>query len=234
MSVERLSPIAEPEVWEVEEPRPRQFSPVEWEVIEREGLAPGRRGWTCDQYYRLGDLGVLGPHERVELVDGRILSLSPQKSYHATALSLGFQALAEIFSVGCYIRPQQPLSHLPNSEPEPDLAVVSGTPEDYEEAHPGTAVLVLEVSDTTLRFDLGDKAGLYAAMGIQDYWVTDLRGRRVVVHREPVPSPTAKHGFFYAQRQSYDVDEMIEPLAAPGKSVPVKALLPSKLRDKKQ
>jgi Uma2 family endonuclease len=228
MSVELLTPLAEPEPWELEEPRRRRFSPIELEAAERADLHVSPEGWSTEQYYRLADLGILGPEERTELIHGEILTLSPQRTYHATVVSLAAKALGPAFGDNTYVRQQQPLSALPDSEPEPDIAVVGGSPEDYLEQHPREALLVLEVSDTTLRFDTGAKAELYAAMGVRDYWVADLRHRRLLVYRDPAPSSTIASGFTYLDRRSYGIDEMISPLAARDHSIRVLSLLPQK------
>lgn len=113
-----------------------------------------------------------------------------------------------------------------NSEPEPDIAVVRGTARDYEQAHPTTAVLVIEVSDTTLRVDCTTKAGIYARAGIEEYWVVDLNTRRLIVHRQPVPMRGRPLGHYYASVVRYTEAETVTPLAAPDAVIAVADLLP--------
>src|SRR5687768_17446220 len=112
---------------------------------------PRRWRWTRDDYYRMAEVGLLPPDARVELIDGEVLYMSPQRTPHFNAVSRGQRVLSRVFGEGYWARAQGPLSLNLEMEPEPDLAVVPGTEDDYEEAHPNTAVLVVEVSDTTLR-----------------------------------------------------------------------------------
>jgi Uma2 family endonuclease len=86
------------------------------------------------------------------------------------------------------------------SEPEPDAAVVRGTVRDFAAEHPTSAVLVVEVSDSTLAFDRDVKASLYAAAGIPEYWIVNLVERQLEIHREPTPMPAARLGYGYRTR----------------------------------
>src|SRR5262249_53586308 len=112
-----------------------------------------------------------------------------------------------------------------NTDPVPDIAVVPGPPRAHAR-HPHTAFLVVEVSDTTLAFDTGDKASLYAAAGIQDYWVIDVNDRRLHVFRDPQPDPTAKYGYSYKQVRVLLPTDTISPLSAATSAVQVNDLLP--------
>jgi Uma2 family endonuclease len=170
MSIELLHPITlpEPAQWEVEEPRLRRLSPVEEEAATQHGLIRGRGGWTAEQYEELGELGVIGPEERVELIDGEILEMSPQRDLHADGVMCAFRVLQRLFEPADHLRPQLPLRPSQTSEPEPDIAVIAGSFEESTGVHPSTALLVVEVSDTTLRFDQEAKASLYAAAGVRN------------------------------------------------------------------
>ncbi len=137
------------------------------------------RRWTRDEYERLGDLGVLGPEERVELIDGVVYQMPPQHSRHATGVRLTEIALSKAFGEGFDVRAQLPLALGDYSEPEPDMAVVIGDARDFTDAHPATALLVVEVSETTLAFDRETKSSLYAAAGIPEYWIVNLVDRRL-------------------------------------------------------
>ena len=114
--------------------------------------------------------------------------MSPQNFAHYAAIDKAAEVLRGVFGPGFWVRTQAPLELGQSSDPEPDVSVVAGRREDYSD-HPTTAVLVVEVSDTTLAFDRGDKANLYAAAGIADYWVIDVNGRRVEVYRDPTAGP---------------------------------------------
>jgi hypothetical protein len=167
MSIEELDITLPHEQWELEEPRPRRWSPVEFDFMVKKGLVPEdqaclmgglvRRSpggslwrWNTGDYERMGEVGLLGPEERVELIDGEILEMSPQKSKHAIGVGLAARALELAFGAEFHVRSQLPLQPTCADEPEPDAAVLRGDIRDYTESHPGNALLVLEVSDTSL------------------------------------------------------------------------------------
>jgi Uma2 family endonuclease len=109
--------------------------------------------WTREDNDRMIDAGIFAPGERVELLDGEIIDISPQKSGHTTAVRLTEEALRAVFGAGFEVRTQMPLALDSYSEPEPDVAVVPGSPRDYRDAHPSSALLVVEVTDSTLAYD---------------------------------------------------------------------------------
>jgi Uma2 family endonuclease len=182
---------------------------------------PTRRRWTVADYHRATEAGVFGPEERLELIGGEIIVMSPQLGPHATATTITQLKLQAIFSEGWVVRIQLPLTLGEESEPEPDLAVVRGRPEDFWEDHPTTAELVVEVADTTLRFDRRDKAMQYARAGISDYWILNLPGRRLEVRRDPDPATGE-----YRQVSTHGADADVSPLAAPHASIRVGDVLP--------
>ena len=110
------------------------------------------------------------------------------------------------------------------SAPEPDVAVVEGTERDYDTAHPDTALLVVEISDTSLAQDRLTKSRLYAAAGIAEYWIVNLRARCLEVHWEP----DSKRRIYGAAR-TLGADEEVELSALPGASVAVADLFPASL-----
>jgi Uma2 family endonuclease len=177
------------------------------------------RRWTRDEYYRMADSGILRPDDRVELIDGEILTMAPQKSPHATAMQLAYEALREAFGDGFHVRPQLPLALDETNEPEPDLAVVAGSPRDYAEDHPSTAVLVVEVAETSLGFDRGVKKALYARFGIPEYWIVDLIERLVEVYRSP-------QGPDYREQRVLTDADSIAPFGPPAAVIAVADLLP--------
>jgi Uma2 family endonuclease len=198
----------------------------EMEVAEAaQAEEPRRKRWTVAEYYQLADEGLIAA-TRVELIEGEILEMSPQKTPHATAFTLAVVALQRIFGEGYVVRAQLPLSISGISEPEPDVAVVTGSVRDYEAAHPSTAVLVVEVSDTTLRYDRGRKASLYARAAIPEYWIIDLVNRRVEARRDPVPMPDQPHGFGYRSVTIHVPGEQVACLAVPDQPIGVDDLLP--------
>lgn len=170
--------------------------------------------------------GVFPPGDPVELIDGEILAMTPQGSAHATTVLLTAQALQIAFGTGTHVRVQMPLALDPASEPEPDLAVVSGSPRDYRDAHPSSALLVVEVADTTLDYDREQKGSLYARAGIAEYWIVNLSDRRLEVYRDPAPLSQARYGWGLRTVRHHNSGERVAPLAVPQASVAVADLLP--------
>ncbi|MGH7164603.1 MAG: Uma2 family endonuclease, partial [Nitrospiraceae bacterium] len=141
------------------------------------------RRWTRQEYDRLVVEGFFHPEERLELMEGEIVRMTPQGSLHATAIRLVEEALRAAFGTGFDVRVQMPLALTDDSEPEPDVAVVTGNPRDYRDTHPSAAVLIVEVADATVPYDRERKRALYARVGIADYWIVNLLDRRLEVFR---------------------------------------------------
>ncbi|CAN5802043.1 Uma2 family endonuclease [soil metagenome] len=142
------------------------------------------RGLRRPEYDRLVLAGAFAG-ERVELLGGALIEVSPQGSRHAWVIT----ELGEILTLALHgrykVRQEKPLAVDGESEPEPDLAVTDATGPDE---HPSTAALVVEVAQTTQRLDLGEKARRYAAAAVQTYVVLDLPTRRAVVHSGASPA----------------------------------------------
>ncbi len=184
------------------------------------------RRWSREEYERMAERGIFAPGERVELIDGEVLTMTPQGSAHATALMLTTEALRAAFGSRAHVRSQLPLALNPVSEPEPDVTVVAGSPREYRDAHPTSALLVVEVSDTTLAYDREQKGSLYAGAGLADYWMVNLLDRHVEVLREPAPTPDARYGQSYRSVRHYRAGDVISPVAAPEARIAVADLLP--------
>ncbi len=175
--------------------------------------------WTRQQYERMAAAGVFHPEARLQLIDGVIVDMTPQGSFHATAIGLVERALRTPFATGYYIRVQMPLALDDTSEPEPDIAVVTGSPRDDREAHPDTAVLVVEVADATLAFDRGRKKRLYARNAMPEYWIINLVEGHLEVYRDP-----QKDNF--ASKTALCPEQSVSPVAAPNSKILVADLLP--------
>lgn len=182
------------------------------------------RRFSRQDYERLVADGFFHPEERLELVDGELIMMTPQGSRHATAVRLAEDTLRAIFGVGFDVRVQLPIALEPDSEPEPDLTVVVGSPRDYRDAHPQTAVLIVEVTDTTLPYDREHKARLYAKAGIPEYWIVNLPDRCLEIHRDPeaVGSSCAT----YQSRSVAHPSDTVTPLKSPQGSLVIADLLP--------
>ncbi len=146
-----------------------------------------KRLFTADEYQRMGEAGIFPPGDRVELIDGEILTMSPIGSLHAAAVARATYALMTATTGLCTVRVQSPVRLNRNSEPEPDLVLAKSRDDFYAAAHPGPSdvLLVIEVAETTLRFDREVKGPLYARNGIVEYWLVDLTGERLTRHRTP-------------------------------------------------
>ncbi len=175
--------------------------------------------WTREEYDRLVAAGALHPEARVQLVQGEIVEITPQSAQHATALRRLQKALETVFREGNEVRAQFPLALEEQSEPEPDIAVVPGSLNDYRTHHPTTALLVVEIADTTLDFDRTRKRAIYAQAQIPEYWIINLVDRLLEVYRNP-------QGLAYLTAQRLGPDEAIAPLAAPTVYLRVGDLLP--------
>jgi Uma2 family endonuclease len=184
---------------------------------------PRTKRWTREEYYQLADQGYFHG-QRVQLIDGEIIQMAPQGHEHATCVMRASKWLYTIVPDNLLIRVQMPLNALERSDPEPDLAVIPGPMGGYTD-HPQTALLAIEVSDTSLRLDRR-KASLYAAAGVGDYSILNIKGRCIEVHRDPVQDGAAEFGFRYASVSVADEEESISPLAIHDASVKVRDLLP--------
>jgi Uma2 family endonuclease len=134
--------------------------------------------------------------------------------------------LDRVFGSAYHVRPQMPLSVGPHSEPEPDVTVVAGAVRDYTHRHPTEAELVIEISESTLRFDRTTKASLYASASVPDYWIVNLVERVLEVHRQPVPDRDEMFGWRYASVGRFSPGESVSPVRAPDASIPIADLLP--------
>ncbi len=147
-------------------------------VLPPEKVRPLRRA----EYDRLVGLGMLRG-ENVELLYGRLVRLSPQGEPHVFSVTRLNKLLVRALGDRAEIRVQAPFGASDVSEPEPDLAVVP--PGEYLDQHPSRAFLLIEVADSSLQDDRRIKGPLYAAAGVPEYWLVDLAGGAVEVHRDP-------------------------------------------------
>jgi Uma2 family endonuclease len=150
--------------------------------------------------------------------------MSPQNFPHQTTIMLALEILRAAFP-GCMVRPQLPLDVSPTSSPEPDLAVVPGDPRSLT-ATPTTALLVVEVADTSLSDDRGEKASLYTAAGVPEYWIVNLIDRSLEIYRVPRLDAAQPSGWAYTDVTVLTTTQSVNPLAAPTVSVSVADLMP--------
>jgi Uma2 family endonuclease len=176
------------------------------------------RGLRRSEYEQLIDLGVFRD-ERVELVRGALLTMSPQGPPHAWGTAVLHRMIDRQLGEGWIVRSHSGLAAWETSMLEPDLAIVPVGPFDH---HPKSAVLVVEIAQSSLRFDRGVKAALYAEAEIPTYWVVDLVGRYVHVHTEPRDGR-------YQRLVTYGVGASLVVEGLPGVAIPIAALFPPEL-----
>ena len=138
---------------------------------------------TRAQYHRLGEVGLF-EGRRVQLIEGEVIVMAPMGADHAHPLMELNERLVRALPPGFKLRPQLPLALGDESEPQPDFAIVAAGDWDSSD-NPTSARLAVEVSDSSLAFDLGRKAALYARFGIPESWVLDVKERTLIVHRTP-------------------------------------------------
>lgn len=179
------------------------------------------RLWTVDEYHRLIETGILTTDEKVELLEGQIIQMSPQRPPHAATTQRTANYLSRLLAERAYIRVQLPITLLPNSEPEPDIAVVRIDEREYFDHHPTAdeIFLLVEVAKTTLKSDRIIKASTYDKAKIPEYWVLDVQERQVHVFREPV-------GNTYQQETILNEDTTISMIAFADVNVSLNQLFP--------
>jgi Uma2 family endonuclease len=185
-----------------------------------------RRWITRAEFEALMEAGVFPREERLELLAGELTRREPISPRAAAATCLAYEAIARLTGKGYEVRTQLPLALSDYDEPFPDLAVVSDSPRDYLAQHPTSALLVVEVSEASLKTDREVKGSLYASVGIPEYWILNLRERVLEVYREPAADARAVYGAAYRQRQTLSASEQASPLFAPDTRLAVQNLLP--------
>jgi len=152
-----------------------------------EGFAELKHRITVHAYHRMGETGVLAPDARVELIDGEIFDMAPPGSLHAATVDRLNEILTRSVGGKAAVRVQNPVRLSELSEPQPDLALLRRRDDFYSQHHPGPAdvLLVVEIADSSLRFDRDTKVSLYAVHGIPEMWLVDLGSRRLSRYRAP-------------------------------------------------
>src|SRR5579883_1110083 len=145
------------------------------------------RRLSVQDYHQMAESGILQPDERVELLEGQMIQMAAKGTAHSAAVTRIERLLRHRLGNQVLLRFQDPVRLNDYSEPEPDVAVVQPNTMLYEDHHPtpSEVFLLIEVSDTTLKFDREVKAPAYARAGIAEYWVLDVNGRKLHVYRMP-------------------------------------------------
>lgn len=186
---------------------------------QSERLSPVRiRRFSVTEYHRMIKAGILGEDEHVELLEGEIVEMSPRGERHARAIARLTRWFNRALGEEYVVRPQLPLT-LRNSEPEPDLAIVRAEDETRGDWHPRTALLVIEVANESVRYDLKVKSRIYAKAGIPEYWLVVVGKRSIEILRDP----DRKQGVYRTRAVSSE-DDTLTPAALQGLALSVRSL----------
>ena len=163
-------------------------------AVEQERVAEGQRHrFTVDEFARMGEAGIFTGDDRVELLDGEIYEMTPIGPPHAWIVDRLSELLVTRLAGRAHVRIQNPVRLGRHTEPQPDLAVARASG-SYAERHPesGDVLLVIEVADSSLRYDRTLKVPRYARSGVPETWLIDIEAGAVPVHTEPGPDGYAK------------------------------------------
>jgi Uma2 family endonuclease len=176
--------------------------------------------FTVDEYYRMAEVGILAPDDRVELIEGEIIQMSPIGVKHASDVDRATAVFYSKLGKRVIARVQGPVRLDDYSEPQPDISLLKPREDFYRSRQPAPedVLLEVEVSDTTIRYDSGRKLGVYAKAGIQEYWIEDLNRDVLLVFRDP-------EGRRYKTQLTLARGESISPLAFPDVVFAVEELL---------
>ncbi|MGI0491120.1 Uma2 family endonuclease [Alkalinema pantanalense CENA528] len=169
--------------------------------------------FTIADYHRLREVGLLQEGDRVELIRGELIQMSPKGTAHSFCTMRLFRLLDRLLGEAVTLRCQEPIAIPPDSQPEPDIVLAQGRDTDYLDHHPYPAdvLLAIEVADSSLEYDRTVKLALYAEAGIAHYWIADVNGRQMECYSQPYRS--AQGYFAYQTRHIVLVDQ---PLTIPG------------------
>jgi Uma2 family endonuclease len=176
---------------------------------------------TVAEYYRMGEAGIFGPEERVELLDGLLIEMPPGGPPHDYGVQRMTSAFYQRFAGRAYISGQAAVTLDKWSEPEPDVMLCALPHEQYAVAHPkpSQVLLVVEVAVSSLRYDTGAKLRAYARRGVREYWIVDVEDGHVDVYREP-------RGERYKKHERIQRGQSVAPLAFPDDAIGVNDILP--------
>ena len=178
------------------------------------------RLFDVDEYYAMAEAGILSEDDRVELLDGEIVTMAPISSLHASCVGMLTHLLVSRFGERAIVRVQNPVRLDRHTELQPDLMLLKRRDDFYSQGHPGPedVLLLIEVSDTTVETDRGVKLPLYAHSGIREVWIVDLTAQTVETYSEP-------EGDSYAKTGLVGLNGELSPAALGDISLPVRQIL---------
>ncbi len=178
------------------------------------------RAFTVDEYYRMAEVGILGPEERVELLEGRIFVLPPKTPPHASTVMVMTKLFHQDLGGAAIVSVHNPVRLDRYSEPEPDVSLLEPREDFYASRHPGPddALLLVEVAETTADSERSVKIPLYAGAGIPEVWLVNLVAGRIEVYRKPA-------GGAYAEVTTAALGDTLRPLEITGVTLSVDQIL---------
>lgn len=179
-----------------------------------------RHMFTVKEYHRMAEAGIFGEDDRVELLEGEIVEMTPIGSGHAACVDRLTHLLVERVRGRAIVRVQSPIRLGQHSEPQPDLAVLKPRSDFYAKAHPGPedVLLIVEVAETSADSDRAVKVPLYARAGIPEVWLVDLTEVRIEVYSGPMPQG-------YQEFQTVRSGQRLSPRTVPDVELAVEAVL---------
>lgn len=179
-----------------------------------------RRPLTVADYHRMGEAGILTEDDRVELIEGELIAMSPVGSDHSGTVNTLTRMLVRAVGDRGVVAVQNPVQLDDRSEPQPDFAILKPRPDDYRQAtpRPGDVLLIIEVANSSLAYDRAVKRALYARHGIPEFWIVNLAAAEVEVCRVP-------GGDQYTELSHVGRGGVLQPALLPGVAIPVSGLL---------
>jgi len=176
---------------------------------------------SAREYHRMGELGIIGPEERVELLEGELIAMPPIGPDHAFSVRELTEKFVKTFAGRAIVDVQNPVALDAYSEPEPDIMLLALRPDRYRTGipEPSDVLLVIEVANSSWRYDRGRKLRAYARTGIAEVWILHLAAKCLLVFRDPA-------GETYGYERSFSAGETPAPAAFPNDPIPVESLLP--------
>ena len=174
--------------------------------------------FSVDQYHQMIAAGILTENDRVQLLEGEIVLMTPIGPPHRYAVHVCAKALGKLLPPAWELMIQQPIT-LANSEPEPDLSVVRSEAALALDRHPSAAdtAIIIEVADSSLPLDRNRKQAIYAAAGIPEYWIVNLAERCIEVYREPAPGAAGGRATYAVHHKFRDADAV--PVCIAGQEI---------------
>ncbi len=179
-----------------------------------------RRLFTVEEYHRMAEAGILSEDDRIELIEGELIAMSPIGSRHAACVKRLVRLLDRAVGERAIVSAQDPIRLGRHSEPQPDVALLRHRPDFYASAHPGPedVLLIVEVAETSADYDRTVKIPLYARHGIPEAWLVDLTEEHIEIYRQPSPQG-------YRETRTARRGETLHPIALPGLTIAVEDIL---------